>query len=205
MSLDVISLDEAKDAINQTSVSTTDSELALWITAVSQRFDRLCGPVVKRSVTELHDGGETFIRPRTTPLAEVTTLTEYVSTTGTVLSEETNATKPSNGYLIDAPWTHDVRIRRRGSGGDSLFPWGRNNVELVYNAGRADSTSDVDEVFRLTAGAILRRLWSREQGAWSTGGDPFAEAGGGQMRFHKTVDPMVREFLADEMRPPVVG
>ncbi len=51
--LDVISLAEGKSAVGITTGDTSqDTALAQKITAVSRRIDRLCGPVVQRTVTD---------------------------------------------------------------------------------------------------------------------------------------------------------
>ena len=202
---------EAYEAINDTTTAAAaDSErddefIGIWVPAISRRIDELCGPVVKRTITdERHDGGRHVIRLRHVPISSVTTVTEYDGTAATVLAEETNETKPDDAYLVDGG-RYDRDLRRRSGESDVNFAVGRRNVEVTYEAGRYADTASVDPKFKMTAAAILRRLWSREAGAWAAGGDPFAEAGQGQVRFHKTVDPMVREFLADELRPPAVG
>ncbi|HWH31205.1 MAG TPA: hypothetical protein VNU01_00895, partial [Egibacteraceae bacterium] len=171
--LDILTLAEGKTACNITGTGH-DTELAQFITAVSRRIDELCGPVVNRTVTdELHNGGRGFIRPRKTPVDSVTTLVEYRHTTDTSLTEETNATKQADGFMVDEEWAHNVRIIRRTSGSDAAFPAGRRNVVLTYVAGRAANTAAVDAKFKRAAGDMLQRMWRRGAAAWSGGGDPF--------------------------------
>lgn len=208
-SLNIVTPEEAKDAINFSKAGKTshDIELSKWITAVSRRIDKLCGPVVARAVSDadkLYDGGQHAIRLQVTPVYLVTSLTEYSNTTATTLTAETNTTKPTDGYLLDERSQHDVLIRRRNGNGDSTFPAGRRNIEIDYQAGRYADTDTVDAKFKMAVGAILRRLWSREAGAWAQAGDPFTEAGAGTVGFFRTVDPVVTEFLYDEMYPPTV-
>lgn len=205
--LNIITLGEAKNAINADLTRTShDDELRQWVTAVSRRIDDLCGPVVARTVAaadKLYDGGRHAFRPKLTPVHTITTLTEYSNTTSTVLTAETNATKPADGYLLDERSTHDVLIRRRTSNADSVFPAGRRNIELDYDAGRYTSTGTVDPKFKTAAAAIIRRMWSRESGSWATGAGVFADQTG-TVGFFRAVDPMVAEFLHDEMYPPTV-
>lgn len=201
---DVLTLAEAKTAINQ-SGPTHDGEIALWVSAVSRRLDDLCGPVVIRTVTdEKHDGGGRFVQLRYTPCSktsatEITTAVEYDGTTERALTAETNAEKPTDGFLFDQ--TLGLLYRRSGNI-DARFAAGRLNVVVTYQGGRYADTASVDERFKLTAGAILRRLWQREQGAWSTGGDPFTDQG--TVGFFRAMsDSVVTEFLSDELKPPV--
>lgn len=202
--VDLLTLAEAKAAVNL-SGDANDTELALWITAVSVRIDDLCGAVVTRTVTgEKHDGGRRLIVLRKAPASDtstttITTVTEYVGTTGTTLTEDDNTDHPAAGWYLDGR-----RLYRRAGGTDARFAAGRGNVVVTYEAGRFANTEAVGPLFKLTVSAIMRRLWSREQGSWASGGDPFAADSGGGVRFHKTVDPMVREFLTNELLPPVV-
>lgn len=206
--LDLLTLAEAKTALNM-SGSTHDTELAQWITAISRRIDKLCGSVVQRTVSsETLDGGTSSIRPVKAPISSVTTLTEYSGTTATVLTAETNASKPDDSYMLESyggDW--DWVIRRRAGNTDGTFAVGRRNIDLAYVGGRYADTASVDAKFKLAAGAILRRLWQREQGAWARGADPFEVGAGGMgtVGFFKAVDPMVTELLHEELRPVASG
>ena len=209
--LALLSREEAYEAINDTasaqSVASPDRDpefVGVWVPAISRRVDELCGPVVVRTVTdERHDGGVYAIQLSKSPVLTVTTLVEYASGVVTTLTAEQDATLPDDGYLLETLGSTTF-VYRRSSGSDRLFAYGRQNVKVTYEAGRAADTDAVDAKFKLAAGAILRRLWSREAGAWARGGDPFTEAGVGP-GFFKAIDPMVREFLSDEMRVAGIG
>lgn len=205
--LALLTRQEAYEAINDPASaieqsSTRDVEIVdMWVPAVSRRIDDLCGPVVARTITEeLHDGGVRKIWLHHTPIYAVTSVTEYDDTAAVTLTAETNAAKPSDAYLADGPGRYDRYLLRRSDNADAMFESGRRNVVVTYEAGRFADTASVDAKFKLAAASILRRLWSREAGAWARGGDPFAEAGAGSVGFFKAVDPMVSEFLGDEMR-----
>lgn len=204
--LDILSLGDAYEAINNPASTGHDYQLARWITGVSRRVDDLCGPVVVRTITkELHDGGRGDVWPRRRPVSSVTSVVEYDNTTATTLTAETNTSKPDDGYMLDDRGGRYQIIVRRSGNADVTFQPGRRNVEVTYKAGRYADTASVDEKFKMAVGAILRRLWSRESSMWASGGDPFTELGAGTSRFYRTVDPMVAEFLADEKRVPAVG
>lgn len=165
--LDVLDLDEAKDAVG---VSGTDYDdlLAPWITGTSFCLDQLVGPIVQRTLTdELYDGGWPDIDVTWWPVASVDELVEYDGTTETTLTAETNSTKPDDGYLL-TPWHHDRtlytgRIVRRSGNADTKFPAGRNNVKITYDAGRFATTAAVDERYKRAAAVILDNAFSRHQ------------------------------------------
>ncbi len=166
--LDVLTLAEAKSAVNLTNQAQYDTELAAWITAVSLRLDKAVGPIVRRAVTaELHDGGKSKVRTELWPVNTFTTVTEYLFTTPTVLTRETNVSKPDNAYIAEPyradPTLFSGRIVRRNSGSDFRFPSGRENVEITYDAGRFLNTASVDEFFKLGARLLLEHLWNAQR------------------------------------------
>lgn len=163
--LDLLTLAEAKTAVNLTGATTYDVELAAWVTAVARRLDKAVGPVVQRTVTaELHDGGHEYVYTVLYPVTSFTTVKEYADTTLTTLTRETNVTKPDSAYLIEPykadPTLFSGKVRRRGGGSDVCFATGDQNVELTYVAGRAASTSAVDELFKNAARLFLQHLWN---------------------------------------------
>jgi len=174
--LDVLTLPEAKTALGLNSAATTyDTVLAQYVTAVSRQLDKLCGPVVVRTVTnEPHDGGGHTIRLRRVPVLTVTTVTEYNGTTATVITAETNAAKTSTNYLHDGTLgtINSGTIIRRSSDGDETFESGRRNIEVTYEAGRAATTATVDARFKNAAAMMLRNVWTAEQ---ATGSQTFGE------------------------------
>lgn len=203
--LDLITLGEAKATLNISSAELEhDEEIARFVSAVSERIDDLCGPVVARSVTELHDGGGYALRPRSTPVSAVTTLTEYAHTTPTVLTAETNASKPADGYLLVDEWVHNVRIIRRSAGSDSYFATGRRNVELVFSSGRAATTADVPDHFKMAAALTLQHMWRPAAGAW-TQSMQFDDGRPSSPVAAWMVPKAVKELLADELRPAGVA
>jgi hypothetical protein len=174
---DLLTLTEAKSAVNTTTTagSQYDAELRALIAAVSQRLDEMLGPVVQRTVTETHDGGQSWITPASTPVFSVTSLTEYSNTTAQVLAAETNTTKTAYDYLLDSDGRHGVWIRRRSTNSDACFPVGRRNVSLVYVAGRYANTATVGSRFKEAAAITLAHLWRSEQGfaGFTSGPDEF--------------------------------
>jgi hypothetical protein len=197
---DWISLVEGKQALNiDSAVTTFDGEIALYISAVSQKLDLLAGAAVIRTVT-----GEGVSVPTASsiislvyrPVATVSSVTEYTGTTAQVLTAETNATKTAYNYLIDAEagW-----LLRRSSGSDAYFPVGRGNVVVTYTAGRVAATANVTEKYKLAAAMFLSHLWRREQGAGTATFGGVVDFEAGVPTFG--VPNVVRDLLAADIIP----
>lgn len=173
-SADVLTMVEAKRILNLDMTSNTHDEwVAVIVTAVSQQLDELCGPVVQRTVTsEAHDGGDATVRLKYRPVASVTTVTEYDGTAATTLTAETNTTKTASNYFVELT---EGLIRRRSSGSDTVFPAGRGNVLVTYEAGRAANTAAVAPKFKQAAAMMLRNLWVSEAASGSETVGAFTE------------------------------
>lgn len=205
--LDLLTLDEAKKALNIPLADTTfDLEVASYVTAVSRRIDDMCGPVVVRTITdEAHDGGGVYLFPYHTPVASVTTVTEWLSGTSTALTAETNAASTTTNYLLTGTGMHSTTIRRRSSWSDSYFPLGIGNVLVTYVAGRYANTAAVDPKFKQAAAKMLSLMWKGDQGAGSVTFGAPDEVGGGIAGFGFAIPNFVVELLAEERRPPVIA
>ncbi|MFI9817577.1 hypothetical protein [Saccharothrix variisporea] len=173
--LDVLTLTEAKQGLNEVNATGLDAELPAWITAVSLRLDQLVGPIVRRSVSESLDGGRCTVHLHHYPVYSITTVTEYNHTTPTVLTAETNLSKPASAYLAE-PYDVPVSladgsqlvllsgaIRRRASGSDTWFPTGRRNVVIAYSAGRFADTASVDQRYKRAAVLCLQNIWQSQR------------------------------------------
>jgi hypothetical protein len=198
--LDILTLAEAKLALNLSGTTSYDSELPAWITGVSRLLDSEFGPVVRRTITgETHDGGYSSIRTRLRPVTSFTSVTEYVSTTGTALTVETNALKPASAYFADTydrdPTLFSGRIRRRASGSDTVFATGSKNVAVTYVAGRFADTAGVDERFKGAARLTLAHMWMSQRPSLAQVGEFEVPT----QQFPRWAMPnAVREMLADE-------
>lgn len=207
---DLLTLAEGRSAVNLPNPgaeNALDGDLQLYITGISGRVDKLCGPVVQRAVAgERHNGGRSGcgkVLLKLQHVAAVTSVAEWAGTTQTTLTEETDSVKPANGFLLDGDiyaWVY-----RRSGNADAQFPPGRRNVVVGYTAGRYTATASVDETFKLAAGSVLRRIWKREQSSWAQSTDFFDDTENPRpsLGFFKAVDPMIKELLADELLPPV--
>lgn len=205
---DLLTLVEARSAVNlPAGAGAHDADLQLFVSGLSRRVDQLCGSVVIRTVTaERHDGGTHRIWLEKSPASSITSVSEWLDTTQTVLAAETDGVKPADAYLLGNTGPLSF-IRRRNAGTDARFARGRENVVATYQAGRYADTASVDSLFKLAAGAILRRIWKREQSSWAQAPDFFPDTEDPRpgLQFFKAVDPMITEFLADELLPPPAG
>ena len=191
---DILTYEEAVNALNLSQSRSAPDVLEMWVTAVSQRIDALCGPVVIREVVDTLDANGPYLTPNYRPVDSVTSVVEYVSGTGRTLTAEDIDTV--GDYLL----VDDQLTRRSG-----WYTWSwQGRVVVTYDAGRYADTESVDAKFKLCASAILRRLWAREAGAWGRA-DPFGGEDQGSLGFFSVIDPAVREWLADEMRTPAIA
>ena len=209
--VDVITLTELKPGLNSsTSTTTYDTELAVVITAISQRFRDLCGPIVNTTYTdEAYDGGCIDVWLRNAGYSRNTTTTisackEY-DTAGalTTLSAETASSKPADGYLLSAQEGERHRVIRRSGGYDYQFAPGRANVLVTYSTGRAANTAAVPAKFKEAAIVTANHVWSMvgaQSGAARRVGEglPF-----GVPPF--SIPKAALDLIRDELRAPGVG
>lgn len=163
---DVLTRDEADAALKIGATDTSkDPLLDSYITTVSALLDGICGPIVRRTVTdELHE----MIAPRTGdlflklwPVTSVASVTEYDSAGApTVLAVEDFDTKPNDGYWLEpyrpgsAPYSG--RMYRRSYGGPA---WFGPSLKATYVTGRYQNTAAVAPLFKDCAKLLLRDLW----------------------------------------------
>lgn len=182
-SRDLLTLDEAKKIVRIHVGDSTDNDLlASYVTAASRLLDQWVGHTVAYSVTsELHDGTNSSGRGyrhkiilRHRPVLTVTTVVEHRSGVPATLSAETTTQQPVDAYLTQRydpdPALMSGHIRRRASGEDAWFEYGRQNIAVTYTAGRVQSTTQVDARFKRAAAITLENLWrDREPGLETMG------------------------------------
>lgn len=173
--LDVLTFDEAKEAVGKGAGDSTEAAvLARYVTNVSRLFDQRFGPVVARSISgEDHPDAEcsSEILLRFRPVSAVATVTEYPTTTGTVLTLWEFTSQPDIGYQL---WPYppqaalfDGTVTRMAGRRPSRF---RGPVRVTYTAGRYSSTTAVDARFKNAAVICLENLWrDRQQSAGQFG------------------------------------
>lgn len=199
--LDVISLAEAKRALNIEAADTSqDTELASYITAVSRRLDEKCGAIVKRTVTdEEYPGGTGMIVLRQAPASPnasttISTVTEYSGGSAQVLTAEALTTSTAYDYAFDAK---TGMISRRSTWTNATF--GLQRVKITYSAGRYADTASVDQKFKQAAAIMLSHLWRAEQGVGGSATFGGADESGPH---YGLMDAQVDILLEGEFLPP---
>lgn len=163
--LDVLTIAEARKAVGIGDTDTShDTELAAKVTAVSRLLDEVCGPVVRRTITdEVHPGGTPVVWARHPPVDAWITVTEYNAAVAQVLTAETFDTQPAHGYVADrwptATANYTGRLHRRSAGTAAAFPAGPEAVKVTYVSGRYTDTASVDARFKEAAGVMLKNAW----------------------------------------------
>lgn len=128
--IDIITVAEAREALNDDHVDTSDTtEVELYIGAVSRFIDWHYGPVIQRTVTEIHDGGCPSFWLAERPVHAVTTVT----VDGTVLDTAYwHADRSINDPTLRSGKISHLASGRRGG----RFNDGIDNVEVAFTAGR---------------------------------------------------------------------
>lgn len=198
---DVLTLDEAKNALNiPLTDDQFDDELASFVTAVSERLDDLCGPIVQRTVTdEIHVGAVASIWPEFTPAASFSAVLEYAGGVATTLTAETLLV--AGDYAVVDAGTHNSHLARRSAWANRWFTAGQ--VVITYVAGRYADTASVSPKFKQAAAKTLSWLWRGDQGA---GTATFGAADGASVfGLGFALPNSVVELLAYEAIPTVMA
>ncbi len=147
--LDIVSLAEAQSI---TGATTSHQDLlTAWVSAISEKVDDHCGPVVSRPVTgEKHSGGCDALDLLSPPALSVTSVTE----SGTALT--------SSDYELDVATGELWRLSSDGS--VSVWSGGPRQIEVSYVSGRFADTESVSEKFKRAASVALINVWQMHQG-----------------------------------------
>jgi hypothetical protein len=180
---EILTAEEAADFVPGTRGGRA-AILELYRQAVSDCIDDLCGPVVIRQVTEVHDAGTRIILRYPPVDGEVTSITTR-SGLDTETVDLTEVVIDPAGF-IDRPW--------------SSFGDGPSSVTVVYDAGRFETTEDVTSRFKIAAGALLRAWWRPAEGG---GSQTFGDTIPGFPT--QDVPPEVLNMLRGELAAPVVA
>ncbi|SEG44866.1 hypothetical protein SAMN04489712_105275 [Thermomonospora echinospora] len=162
--LDIISTTDAKAQLNM-SDSTSDTELAGYVSAASRVVEKYVGAVIHRTVTDTFDGGRSQLLLSTLPVVSITSVTD----TGTALA--------ADGYTVDL--RAGVLTRLVGTS-PTPFEAGYQSVQVVYTAGQAADIAAVAADladYRLAALIIVQHLWETQRpaarGPFDQGADDY--------------------------------
>lgn len=207
--IDLLTFAEAKEELGIGPTDTSkDTILGRKITAVSERLDDACGPIVKRTVAgEVLVGGTVDAWVARWPVYSWTSVTEYSGTVAQILDPEDYDTQPAYGYVAERGGTptsiYSGRLTRRAAGGTLAFPVGPEAVRVTYEAGRYADTDSVGALFKEAAAVMLQNAWRPQEAAVQSMGE-FDVPAQNFPRFG--IPNYVRDMLADEwLAAPVVA
>lgn len=155
----VVDLASVKAHLNIPTTDTSqDAELQGYILAAGDLARDVVGPLLPEQHTEWHNGGAPTITLDWLPVASVLSVTEYVSASTWVLTEQPLGTSTdAYGYTVDLD---RGQIVRRATGGAVCFPAGIKNVKTVYTAGRGGA---IPWTVRLGSLELIRHLFQLTQ------------------------------------------
>jgi len=192
----IISLAEARASLRfPAGQSIDDEDLRDLVAACTPVMEDLCGPIVPSAVEEWRDGGVSELWLFKAPLIEVSTVTEYFTTNGRVLTEQPLGGPTSNGlgYTVDL---RTGRLTRGISWFGPPFAAGSRNIHIEYVAGRADVPANLIRATR----RLVRFMWQQEmQGQRQNGSVPEAV---GTTPLGYLVPNAVKAMCAAELRVP---
>jgi uncharacterized phiE125 gp8 family phage protein len=139
-----VSLSEVRAHLNMVGDDLArDGELTAFINAAQSAIEARVGPLTRRPVTEVHNGGVSGIVLRQSPVIAVDTVTENgTSVTGFTLSPGGGVLTRTSGYSR-ATWAD-----------------GYGNVSVTYTAGRTSIPADL----RQAVLELIRHLWKTQRG-----------------------------------------
>ncbi|WKK26564.1 hypothetical protein QZH56_13785 [Streptomyces olivoreticuli] len=155
----LVDLASVKAHLNLNPADTRqDDELQGFVLAASELARDVVGPLLPEQHTEWHNGGSPTLTLDWLPVASVLSVTEYVSASTWLLTNQPLGTSTdAYGYTIDPD---RGQITRRATGGAVPFPSGVKNIKIVYTAGRS---GQVPYTVRLGALELIRHLWQLTQ------------------------------------------
>jgi uncharacterized phiE125 gp8 family phage protein len=155
-----VSMRDVRDHLNITGDSD-DAELRSFVLAATAAIEARVGPMARRSVTEVHNGGVSGILLRQPPALAVTSATEN----GVAVAGSGYSLSPGGGVL--------TRVS-----GFSRSTWvsGFANVSVTYTAGRTSIPADL----RQAVLELVRHLWATQRGTMNArrNGDDFVAGQG---------------------------
>lgn len=156
-STDLITLDEARKALRlPASDNTNDTDLEMYVSAVTEPVEDVIGPGVSQSFTRNFDGGRNSI-----------VLLGHGGVSVTAVTESGNPLTADSDYVVDTV----AGILMRGTYlAPRPFFYGRQNIVVTWTAGPFATTASVSPTVKLAARIILRHLWISDQPGRAGGG-----------------------------------
>jgi hypothetical protein len=127
-------LPDVEARLNKSGTTPDATELQTMLEAAISLYERMFGPVAD-TVTEVRNGGSPVIMLDRTPVASITSVTEYVGTVAyTLTSQPPGSTVNMYGYSLDDPIAGRL-VRRSSAGMPMPFLGGYGSVVIAYITG----------------------------------------------------------------------
>lgn len=188
---EIIGLAEAKEHLKISANDTTyDERLRGLIASVTGVVEDIVGPVVRRTVTEVHGGGRTTIWLNEPPVISIASVTE------------SGVAVPASGYSLNS----GGRLRRVSGYTPLTWQWGIDNITVVDVVGRtvvADCILEGSrELIRINFRPHLGGNYSPYDGGRA---DDFGTPERGEWRLGFFVPNRVMQQLQPEAKRPEFG
>ncbi|MER6533014.1 hypothetical protein ABT215_04165 [Streptomyces sp900105755] len=183
------------------SDTTADADLQGFILAAGEQARDVVGPMLPEQHTEWHNGGSPTVTLDWMPVSSVQSVTEYVSASTWVLTEQPLGTSTdAYGYTVDLD---RGQITRRATGGAVCFPPGIKNVKVIYTAGRSGV---IPWTVRLGALELIRHLYQlTQQGGRPRFGGAALDGESGGVPTGFALPARVLELWQPQKRPPGIA
>lgn len=212
----IVSVTELKTHLrypNPGDPTVDDDGLEGFIYAATEIIENECGKVVQRNVIEYHDGGQSSLYLRQTPVISVVEIIENWGFYNWELAEQPSTTVPATNlfaYSLDNP--SQGRVTRRSTGNIAVpfmamggnFP---NNIRVTYLAGRLV----VPFAVRLATLELCAYWWQHsQQRQYAAGGSMAGNFNNmvpdqGTTAFNAGVPYRILEILKPHRRTPIIG
>lgn len=167
----ILSVPDAASCLNLDLTADPDQyvpQLRDFVAGITRVIESIVGPILVAQVDEWLDGGGPFVYLSKSPVVSVTSVQEVIGTARyTLTQQDPGGTVDSFGYSID----YDTgKLIRRVSGISVAWAYGKNNVHVVYKAGRTSTAANI----RQAALDLLRVNYVPQQvgnlEAWTSSG-----------------------------------
>ena len=155
----LVSLVDVKQDLRITTTDANrDGLLQRYLDGASSMITKTIGDVTPVDVSEVHDGGGTFIMLRRPPVLTIVSVTEYIGVIPYSLTfQPLGQTTSMYGYSFSG---YSGKVTRRGPDGQEMaFQGGKMAVQVSYMAG----ATSVDPAIYLAVLEDVRVLWQQTQ------------------------------------------
>lgn len=158
-SLDLVSLSDLRDELNIAPADRTkDAKLRRWLKAATAVVEKVCGPILPASRTDVYDGGNSYI---VLPFRWVQSIQDMHETWGATNFPLTEQPLGQPGTPYGYTWDRTInRIVRRAYGGSpAFFPHGTDVVSITYTVGMTTIPDDI----QLAAAALVKHFYRKNE------------------------------------------